>query len=269
MAQNTLALQRLVQLCPPGTKLLTLRHKGEHDAERTASSSPDHLLGHATAYFRATPETLTGDDTIRIPLLQLSEGLSRPPGNVPATLQSPNPFGEHTNGATLVVELMHYPVEFKSSSDLRNLLWDWHERGVGRRTRLLALLAKAGDKKAKRMYLERANDLVQSSKRESDTNHAQALARRAQQYLDVGDPAGALRDVQKGLRIDEKRSLGSTVRNSFHRAGAIAQAIRGRHKDAAEHLEALGLNAQARATYRAMPAFKDFMQSKFADVLAP
>lgn len=227
------------------------------------------LLVLAADYFRVVPAKITEDDDLRLSLLDLSVGLAFPS-------QAPEPWErahllrrKATTGADVVLQLLHHPIEFKSSSALRDKLWQWHDDRTGDRTQVLALLAKAGDKKAKRRYLEGANEAVQSTKRESESKHASALSRRAERYLEVGDANNAARDVQKALKIDEKRSLGASLRTDLHRTGAQAQAIRGRFKEAAEHLDSLALKPADRAYLRSLPAFREFMESKYADRLAP
>ncbi len=227
------------------------------------------LLSLAADYYRTVPETFTQDDDLRLPLLELSRGLARDNGSLERwELERVSLLGT-TSGPDVMLQLLHHPLEFRSSSALRNALWEWHDQGVGNRSRLLALLAKAGDKKAKRRYLEGANEAVQKSKRESETQHASALSRRAQRYLEAGDAANAIRDVQKALKIDSKRSLGNSLRQKLHRTGAEAQAIRGRFKDVAEHLDAMALKPEDRARMRRAPAFQAFLESKYGDRLAP
>ncbi|HPF14152.1 MAG: hypothetical protein H6829_13025 [Planctomycetes bacterium] len=232
---------------------------------------PEYSVLLATVrYFQAVPDGLTAGEDLRVPYLQLARPVRRPP------LSSLDPWERTYLGtdlplpaADLVVDLLSTPLDIKATTALRELLWDWVDSRVASETSLLVLLAKTGDGKAKKRYLEASQQAVQDSRREDEDKQASALAQRARAYLDIGEAADAIRDGLKALKLCEKKAPSWPVRQELAITMGTAQALRGRWKDAADYLESAGLNAKQRAELRSLPAFAEFLESRYGYILAP
>ena len=76
-----------------------------------------------------------------------------------------------------------------------------------------------------------------------------------------------IRDGQKALKIIDKESGNWLLRKGLHICLAKAYALKNQHKDCAEQLEAAGLDKGERKAMRALPAFENFLTSRYAEVL--
>ncbi|MEZ5975259.1 MAG: hypothetical protein R3E96_10585 [Planctomycetota bacterium] len=218
----------------------------------------------AGEYFHAVPNALVSDPAAMERWLRLAEALPPPRLDELSALQKaalPKDVSRLPIGQA-VAALLAEP-EVPSSSPLREWLAGLEKRQPILEEDVRALLAKMGDGKSKREYIEPANREVSESRREDDLVQIQALSRRARRFLTVSDFGPALRDVEKARKLGEKTILGQGQAKALAILAARAQAGKGKLREAQQELESARLLNSDFELVRRDPYFRAFFASKF------
>lgn len=254
------ALQALILAGNPSPARIVLQN-----LQRKGRTAADQywVLEHSLRYFGTVPELLAQGDEYRIPLLDLSNG-------VRATSRQGQPTEQLLNGRTLALRTLLKIRDIKLGGDLKRQLWDWEKRYSSDHKDILALLAKGGDSKAKREYLDKINTRVRALKKAGGRQYATALLNRGVALHRISDYRSAQRDAEKGIKIfeDMSDSVGPVAKQLRILAARSATAG-GRFRAASEFLEKAGLSSKEASGLADDPDFEGFMGSRYSDVLKP
>ncbi|MFT5058100.1 MAG: hypothetical protein ACI89E_000871 [Planctomycetota bacterium] len=248
LASNPYSAQRV---------LANLERKGRKAADQY------WVLEHTLRYFRSVPELLAESDTYRIPLMGLANG-------VRAASRQGQPTERRANGRTLLLQALLSIRDIRLGGDFKRQLWDWEKLYPSDSLALLSLLAKGGDAKAKRQYLEKHNTRIKNLRKAGGRQFASALLARGSAYQRVADYRSAQRDAEKGLKVlDDIGETGGVVTKNLRILAARASAAGGRFRAAADFLEEAMLNSKEAAKLFQDPDFLEFVVSRYGEILQP
>ncbi|MDF1837195.1 MAG: hypothetical protein P1V35_04950 [Planctomycetota bacterium] len=255
-----LALQALIKAGNPSPAALVLKN-----LQRKGRSAADQywVLEHTLRYFGSAPELLAQNDDFRIPLLDLANGIQ-------ATSRQGQPTEKLVNGRALALQTMLEIRDLKLGGDFKRQLWAWEKRYPSDNKDILALLAKGGDTKAKREFLEKLNTRVKTLKKAGGRQFANALLVRGTALHRIADHRNAQRDAERGLKVFE--DLGDTalpVVKNLRLLAARSAAAGGRFRAAGDFLEKAGLSSKEAAALATDLDFREFMQSRYSEILEP
>ena len=215
-------------------------------------------------YFGSVPELLAQGDTYRGPLMGLANGLQAP-------ARASAEESKLASGRALLLKALLRIRDFKLSGDFKRQLWDWQERYPRDRSQILAVLAKGGDAKAKRQFLQTLNSRIKALRKDGGRQLAGALLLRGDAFQRIADFRSAQRDAERGLKVLNEMRNGSGYKeaNDLRILAARAAAANGRFRSSADFLEKASLSSKQAAKLARDPIFKEFLESRYGDILKP
>ncbi|MFT4648481.1 MAG: hypothetical protein ACI9X4_001706, partial [Glaciecola sp.] len=189
---------------------------------------------------------------------------------VRAASRQGQPTERRANGRTLLLQALLSIRDIRLGGDFKRQLWDWEKLYPSDSLALLSLLAKGGDAKAKRQYLEKHNTRIKNLRKAGGRQFASALLARGSAYQRVADYRSAQRDAEKGLKVlDDIGETGGVVTKNLRILAARASAAGGRFRAAADFLEEAMLNSKEAAKLFQDPDFLEFVVSRYGEILQP
>ncbi len=261
-AGEVAALQALAVAHNPNAAarvLQVLKRRGRSSADQYT------VLSQALLYFKSVPSLLAKDDTFRRPLLELANGVRAPE-------QKGRPGNSLVSGRRLILKTLLSVPELKLSGDLRKDLWNWRSAHGADSRPILAVLAKGGDSKGKKQYLATHNTRAKALRKGGGRDYANALLERGRAFQTISDYRSAQRDAERGLKEYEALRNGSDNRpavKSLRILAARAAAGGGRFRSAADFLKKARLTSKEVAKWGKAPEFREFMDSRYGDILKP